>query len=228
MGCSEKNIFVVIPPTAKNGEAEVIRVPVSSEKDLESFCEVHRGSLSNSYNKKATFKNLVEDGTYHFFGAFYKATENDTRRRQVDDKVLEFESALAVKNIVGSDTHIHPNVIVFVDDSNQSVMELDAVVHLGGEEGVANSTAYIVEAAYSPQENEVKVLSDKVDKFKKLAAANHHHFKAGSSEQERDSCFGWTPRTGYRELSTPPKPPSNGELSHRVQVTRLCADCTFL
>eukprot|EP01033_Poteriospumella_lacustris_P011538 gene11538-8221_t len=58
-------------------------------------------------------------------------------------------------------------------------MELDAVVHLG-DEGVVTSTAYIVEAAYSPQENEVKVLSDKVEKFKQLAAS-HPHFKAVNS-----------------------------------------------
>ena len=167
-----------MPPTEKNGEAEVIRVPVSSEKDLETFCKVHRGSLSSSSNTIATYKNLVEDGTYHFVGAFYRAVVNDTRRRQVDDKVLEYESALAVKIAVGSDAHIHPNV-VFFDDNKKSVMELDAVVHVGGE-GVANSTAYIVEAAYSPQETEVKVLSDKVERFKKLAA-NHPHFKAVSN-----------------------------------------------
>jgi hypothetical protein len=175
VGCSKKNIFVVVPLTEKNGEAEVISVPMSSEKDLQRFCKLHRGSLVNSSKTMATFSTLVEDGTYQFFGAFYNASENGPRRRrQVDDKVLKFESALAVKTAVGSDAHIHPNV-VFVDDRHQSVMELDAVVHLGGE-GVANSTVYIVEATNAPQENESKVLSDKVETFKRLAA-NHYHFR---------------------------------------------------
>ena len=165
---------MVIPAIEKNGVAEVVTVPITSEDELKDFCRDHRGSLKDSANVKATFKTLKDDGTYTFFGAFYKANENDTRRRQVDDKVLEFESAVAVKKVLGENAHIHPNV-VFKDAEGKTTMELDAVIHVGGE-NIPGSTAYIVECAYSPQMNEVKVLADKVTKFKVLAKT-HNHFR---------------------------------------------------
>ena len=167
-------IFVVFPPTEKNEAPEVRNFRISSEADLRKFCTLHKGSLANKTDI-ATYETLVPNGTYKFIGAFYKANVNDTRRRQVDDKVLEFESALVVKNFVGGDAHIHPNV-VFYDEKKIPQLELDAVVHLGGE-GVANSTAYIIEAADSPQETEVQSLINKVAKFR-ILAQHDVHFKA--------------------------------------------------
>ena len=163
-----KTIFVVIPATEKNGVAEVVTVPITSEVDLANFCRDHRGSLKDSTNIKATYQNLKVEGTYTFFGGFYKANENDTRRRQVDDKVLEFESAVAVKNMLGINASIHPNVM-FKDAAGKTTMELDAVV-------VDAGAAYIVESAYSPQINEVNVLKDKVSKFKAMSKF-HKHFR---------------------------------------------------
>ena len=168
-------IFVVFPPMEKNEAPIVMTVPISSQAGLQHFCKLHRGSLTNSTDIMATYKTLVPNGTYKFIGAFYKANVNDTRRRQVDDKVLEFESALVVKNFVGGDAHIHPNV-VFYDEKKIPQLELDAVVHLGGE-GVANSTVYIIEAAFSPKEKEVQVLIDKVARFRTFAQEDVH-FKA--------------------------------------------------
>ena len=128
--------------------------------------------MKNSADAIATFANLKSDGVYTFFGAFYKTNENDSRRRQVDDKVLEFESALAVKKELGPFAHIHPNV-VFLDENGNRAMELDAVVHVG-EENVPGSTAYIVECSYSPQLGEVQRLAEKVDRFLKFSKKDKH------------------------------------------------------
>lgn len=166
---------MVVPATEKNGVATVVTVPISSEDDLTEFCRVQRGNLKNSSEVKATFKNLVVDGIYTFFGAFYTANENDTRRRQVDDKVFEFESAVAVKKVLGENARLHPNVVFKDAEGKTATMELDAVIHVGGE-NIPGSTAYIVEYAYSPQMNEVKVLADKVTKFKVLAKT-HNRFR---------------------------------------------------
>ena len=84
-----KTIFVVIPAMEKNGVAELVTVPITSEVDLGNFCRDHCGSLKDSANIKATYQNLKVEGIYTFFGGFYKANENDIRRRQVDDKVLQ-------------------------------------------------------------------------------------------------------------------------------------------
>ena len=156
--------------------AEVVTVPISSEEDLKDFCRDHRGSLKymkDKENIKAKYKNLVQDGVYTFFGTFYRANEDDSRRRQVDDKVLEFKSALAVKNVLGENVHIHAYV-QFYDKDKKSTMEIDAVVHVGGGEFEEESTVDLVESAYTPQHTEVKVLADKVRKFQKLAKTNPH------------------------------------------------------
>jgi hypothetical protein len=50
---------------------------------------------------------------------------------------------------------------------------LDAIVHVGGET-IYNSTAYLVEASYSPQVNEIQILTEKVKKFKKLLPRDKH------------------------------------------------------
>lgn len=176
---AEKCIFVVSPPVEKNDVPTISKIRVQSQEDLDKFCSINHGWLVDSKSERAMFSNLIEDGTYTFAGSFYKATENDVRRRQVDDKILEFESALAVKSSVGPNCHIHPNVTFFDDKNKKKLMEIDAVVHVGGED-VPESVAYIIEASYSPQLSEVESLANKVRKFKELAP-KHPHFKSVNS-----------------------------------------------
>ena len=68
---------------------------------------------------------------------------------------------------------VHPNVIFF-DQEKIPIMELDTVVHVGGET-IRDSTAYVIESAYSPQPKEVQVLIDKVAKFTALAKTDPHY-----------------------------------------------------
>ena len=56
-------------------------------------------------------------------------------RRQVDDKVLVFESALAVKDVMGANAHIHANVKFFNgNDLLKPAMEIDSVFRVGRED----------------------------------------------------------------------------------------------
>ena len=94
----------------------------------------------------------------------------------MDDKVFEFESAVAVKNAIGGTAHIHSNA-VFMDQSDppKTAMEVGAVLH-EGDESLPNSVAYhLVEASYSPQPGEVEVLEQKASKFMILAKFHPHY-----------------------------------------------------
>ena len=97
-----------MPPVEKNGVAETETVPIHSQATLDNFCGLHRGSLKGSDNVTATtFEGLKSDGVYTFWGSFYKAIESDRTRRLVDDKVLEIEGAVAVKNVAGLPPRAH-------------------------------------------------------------------------------------------------------------------------
>ena len=168
----EKVIIVIIPVTEKYGVPEIVQVPISSEEDLTFFCQVHEGYLKNSANMTATYKNIETDGVYTFYGSFYSAIDNESRRRQLDAKVLECESVLAVKKELGPFAHIHRHVVL-LDENGNRTMELDAVVHLE-EENVPGSTACIVECSFSPRLGEVQRLSEKADRFLKFAKRDKH------------------------------------------------------
>ena len=51
--------------------------------------------------------------------------------------------------------------------------EFDAIVHVGDQD-TANSSAYIVESSYAPEESEVKTLLEKVKTFQEFAATCPH------------------------------------------------------
>ena len=67
---------------------------------------------------------------------------------------------------------MHSN-LVFKDADGKPTMELDAVIHVGRKDE-PGSNAYIVGSSYSPQINEMKVLTDKVTKFKVVAKTDIH------------------------------------------------------
>jgi len=126
------------------------------------------GNLKNSNNVNATYENLKPNdyGVYRFYRAFYKANENEVRRRQVDDKLLELESAVAVKNEIGGNIRIHSNFIFkIVDNSKDKSVEIDAIVCDDVELLDDSNNVCIVEAAYSPQSREVNILTGKLSKF---------------------------------------------------------------
>ena len=110
-------------------------------------------------------------------GEWRDAMRNDKKDRQTEAKVLEVEAGGSVQRELGGNAHRHMNVIM-MNDKNEILMDVDSVVvHVGGQD-VANSAAYVVEAAQSPQPREVDVLLRKVERFKKLTPTNVHFKKS--------------------------------------------------
>ncbi len=82
-------------------------------------------------------------------GGKYDVIQKEKKRAQVEDTVFEVEAALAVQESLkerGLDAHIHQNVKILDLNTGNAIMELDAVVHVGGAH-VNGATAYLVEAS---------------------------------------------------------------------------------
>ena len=109
-------------------------------------------------------------------GGKYDVIQKEKKRAQVEDSVFEVEAALAVQESLkerGIDAHINQNVEILDWNTGDAIMELDAVVHVGGAH-VNGSTAYLVECALTPQTYDVDRIQEKVDKFKKHAPKSPH------------------------------------------------------
>lgn len=117
----------------------------------------------------------MNDGIYYFVGGHYQALQERRLRDQVEDKVLELETALAIRNELGPTAHLHPSCI-FYDEKLNPIKEIDGVVVHVDDAFSQESTAYIVEAALSPQLNKVGKLQSTVQTFMTLAP-RHEHFK---------------------------------------------------
>lgn len=138
---------MVIPGVNKGDSDQVLTLPITCDADLKDFCQIQQGSLVDENNKVMTFSTVITDHTYRLFGALYQATAFDKRR------VLQREAAVAVREAVGGSAHVHHNVTLF--DGTTPLMEVGAVVHVS-EDDVPQSTAYLVEAAHSPQAEDVR------------------------------------------------------------------------
>jgi hypothetical protein len=174
-----KQFVVELLPTEKNEHTRLIHCKVSSSNDIHKLCAIHRGSLVDAADSSITnYVDIVDRETYSFAGAIYDATKKDLVRRQTDDKVLEHEGAVAVQEYVRSlghsNVHTH-HAEKFYGEDNEILMEVDAIVHVGGEK-VKSSIAYLVEAAYSPLPTEVDVLENKVRRFIEYSRS-HPHYK---------------------------------------------------
>lgn len=150
---------MVIPAVDKGDSDQVLTLPLTCDADLKDFCQIQQGNLVDEDNKVMTFSTVITNHTYRLFGALYQPAAFDKRR------VLQREAALAVQEAVGGSAHVHHNVTLF--DGTTPLIEVNAVVHVA--EDAPQSTAYLVEAAHSPQAEEVKALTDKLKTFKALA-----------------------------------------------------------
>lgn len=166
-------------PTEKYEVTRVLDCEISSNSDIKEMCKISKGLLVDESDKIVnTYDGIVEGATYSFAGGFYDAVKNDVVRRQSDDKVLEAEGAAAVEEHVRllghSNVHTHANE-KFLGENKESVLKVDAIVHIGGE-NIQGSMAYLVETANAPKPYEVDVIEGKVRLFQSLTKS-HPHYK---------------------------------------------------
>jgi hypothetical protein len=171
-------VIVVTPPVDERREA-VAQEVTFSRKNFLSQMRVFHGVLCRNGQAIVEFDKLEAGATYVLGGGFFESVQDDKTRRKSDDKVLEVEGAECVRKFVHDtfkgDVHLHLNVKDFVKkgDVGQS-MEVDGVVvHQGGQDK-PNSTAYVVECANAPQDEEVDKLFKKMEHFKQFARSSDH------------------------------------------------------
>jgi hypothetical protein len=179
VGLSVKTIKVIIPQEGKNKKARVREVSLTSNQELRAYLRGYWGAFLSRPGEARDvrrFEDLVNGETYVIGGGQYDAIQEEKKRAQVEDRMFEAEAALAVQESLkerGIDAHIHQNVEILDLNTGNSIMELDAVVHVGGPH-VNGSTAYLVECAQTPQTYDVDRIEKKVDKFKKHATKLPH------------------------------------------------------
>jgi hypothetical protein len=170
VGLSVKVITVIIPQEEKD-KAEVRKVSLTSNKELQTYLKNQRGAFLYRQGEERDLirlEDLDHEVQYVIGGGKYNAITGKKKRSQVEDRVFELEAALAVQESLktrGIDAHIHNNVKIIDPESGNDIMEVDAVVHVGGE-NVIGSTAYLVECALTPQKNDVEKITKKVEEFK--------------------------------------------------------------
>jgi hypothetical protein len=158
-----KTVNVLIPPSDKGLSAIHTPVTFTSDNDIYAFNRNEYSSVTDMKGRRMRYADLVEDGMYTLSGGLLEATRNGAIRAQAEDKVLKLESGLSLCRELGPLSHLHSNV-VFHDANGSPLAEFDAVVHVGGQD-VPESTAYIVEAQFSPPLTKIDKLLKKADLF---------------------------------------------------------------
>ena len=170
---SGKQLTVVFPPLEKYDKPKSLVITIHNSEEWKDFVRNEHGRVEKDGRIVNNYEELEDGYIYVMGGDWRDAMQNDKKHRQTECKVLEAEAGASVQRELGGNAHRHMNVI-FEDKKKNVLMEVDSVVvHVGGQD-VANSAAYVVEAAQSPQPREVDVLLRKVERFKKLAPTNVH------------------------------------------------------
>lgn len=116
---------------------------------------------------KLVFKwqELENSATYVLAGGLFRS-RSQSQQRQVDDRVLEGEVALAITRDLGDSAHYYPNVKYL--RSSKDKPDFDAIIiHTDGSDGNEPS-ALVVECAYCPQLHMVDKLLSKAEMFKSI------------------------------------------------------------
>ena len=123
-------------------------------------------------------ENLIDNEVYMIRSQSVHPRGLQKQRRLVDNRVLEREATLAVKDFLGQNAHEDYNVTTKkADDKTEN--EYDVVVH-NGNETIANSEVYIIECTYSPTHETVKKLLTKVE-LAKSSVPSQLHFSTTSN-----------------------------------------------
>lgn len=171
-----KTVTLIYPSVTDKDEVVKCEVTFKDEQDCHNYCRTNNGRIKmrdeeRGIDRFLPYDEIVDGGVYAIGGEFFRAVAEDKQHRQVDAKVFEHESALAVQREVGKGAHIHENILFEHDKQNR---EIDGIVlHLGGKD-VPNSTAYIIEAQISPPLTKIDKLLDKVRLFEKFHPSSSH------------------------------------------------------
>lgn len=172
-----KTITVLSVKEDKNSIKRIIQLKFDKEKDYYHYIEISRCAFSPDCGDtiETGYNSLKEEGVvYTLVGEYYDDVREGRKRAQVEEKIFEYIAARAVQKYVGGDAQIHMNVKFEDEISKNILMEIDSIVHKGGEK-IPNSVAYIVECALSPQEADVQRLLDKMALFNKLSPTHSHY-----------------------------------------------------
>ena len=157
----------------------MINYTLRDDNSLRVVEKTNNGSLTLGDDAVITFDDIIDKATYTLSGAFFSENTNRRTKAQTDSKMVEIESAKATLADVlengEKDAHIHFNVIHKDETSGKDGFEIDAIIH-SNKEDAPNATAYVLEAAYSPQPRKVKQLLENVEKLKKSAQSSSSHY----------------------------------------------------
>jgi hypothetical protein len=156
-------------------EIKEIIVTFRNEADYKEYCRDFEGRARRrddviGCDVVLLYEDLKDGGVYKFGGELHRIVAEDKQHRQVDAKVFEHESILAVQSDIGEDAHVHQNVIL---KDHNSTREFDGIVQTRGE-NVPDSTAYIIEAQISPPLETIETLQNKINFFEKCCPSSPH------------------------------------------------------
>jgi len=173
-------------------EIAFVREPSSNDEDsppLHSFDELQDGKVYEGMRKFSA-------------GQLYSATQ----RNNVEDKLLEVAAASSVRAAKGANAHEHSVKLSFSkEDGKTAWLEIDALVHVGGE-NIPSSSVYIIEASFQARAGKVDQLRRNVAVFKTLLDKKdkqvEHYLTVPSSQ-----VFGVLAAKKWKWKSDPPVDP---------------------
>jgi len=179
-GDNLKTVTLIYPSVSDKDKIMTCKMTFSDKDEYVNYCRSNNGWIrkrdeESNEDKYLSYAEIVNGGVYAFGGEYFRATTEDRQHRQVDSKVFEHETALAVQAEVGNGdnnvTHIHENVVFVVEGKKREIDGI--VVHKGGT-GIPGSIAYVIEAQISPPLSKVDKLIDKVELFQKYIPSSPH------------------------------------------------------
>jgi len=171
-----KTITLIYPNVTEKDEVVKCKVILEDKKDYYEYCRANNARIRRRDEEEKidcylSYNEIVNGGVYAVGGEFFRSIAEDKQHRQVDAKVFEHESGLAVQSEVGSGSHLHENIVIEHDGNKREIDGI--VVHKGGQD-VPNSTAYVIEAQISPPITKIDKLLNKVELFKKYIPSSPH------------------------------------------------------
>lgn len=134
---------------------------MANNDELRDFVTTHKGNLVDKTGLKLRFNQLEQDGVYTLFGPSFMGLVTDVRTQRVRNKMREVNSLLAVRNELEGFRKIFFNIMVYGQITNEILLHKE-------QPDSPESTAFICEASYTPNTDDVEVLKDKAAKFEVL------------------------------------------------------------
>lgn len=177
-------VTVILPSEDKHGKLNQIHYKIKNQASLDSIMRQIKGHLSvGGLEALLEFSELQDGCTYQVISAHWTAIASGVKRNQIEDKVLEANSCLAVANPLSKENnfHLHSNVKFQKSNGQDEVVIDGVVVHTGGE-NTPSSSAYIISCTLSPQPKDIDSVLQQVELFKKHSP-HHSHFKSVASNR---------------------------------------------